>query len=100
MRGGVDLVGSWRSESPFLIRELYGAIRYRAFELSAGSRLENDRLVDMHLSSGDLLFSGNAVPIPQIKLSMPGYMDIPGLNGWLGFKAFFSIGWLTDSRWL
>ena len=30
---------------------------------------------------------------------MPGYMDIPGLNGWLGFKAFFSIGWLTDSRW-
>ena len=29
---------------------------------------------------------------------MPGYMDIPGLNGWLGFKAF-SIGWLTDSRW-
>ena len=99
LRGGVDLVGSWRSESPFLIRELYGAIRYRAFELSAGSRLENDRLVDMHLSSGDLLFSGNAVPIPQIKLSMPGYMDIPGLNGWLGFKAFFSIGWLTDSRW-
>lgn len=96
---GADLVGGWRSESPFLIRELYGAIRYRDFELTAGSKLENDRIVDQRLSSGDMLFSGNSVPIPQIKLSMPDYMYVPGLNNWLGFKAYFSFGKFTDSNW-
>lgn len=97
--GGVDLVGSWRSESPFLVRELYGAARYRDFELTVGSRLEDDRLVDMKLSSGDLLFSGNALPIPQIHLSMPDYLNIPWLNNWLGFKAYFSLGTFTDGKW-
>ena len=96
---GVDLVGSWRTEAPFLIRELYGAIRYRDFQLTVGSKLESDRLVDQNLSSGDLLFSGNALPIPQAMLRMPDYMYIPGTKHWLGFKAYISFGLYTDGDW-
>lgn len=97
---GIDLVGSWRSESSFIVRELYGAIRYRDFQLSLGSRLPDDRIVDMNLSSGDLLFSGNALPVPQIRLSMPDFMYVPGTKGWFGFKIYGSFGLFTDSDWL
>lgn len=97
---GADLVGSWRAEAPFFIRELYGGIRYRDFEFTAGSKLETDRLVDMRLSSGDLLFSGNAMPIPQLRLAMPDYLMISGTGGWLGFKAYFSFGKFTDNNWM
>lgn len=96
---GVDLVASWRSESAFLVRELYGAIRYRDFQLTVGSKLTSDRLVDQKLSSGDLLFSGNSLPIPQAMINMPDYMYIPGTKNWLAFKAFFSFGMFTDSKW-
>lgn len=96
---GIDLVGSWRSDRPFLIRELYGAIRYRDFQLTVGSKIENDRLVDQNLSSGDMLYSGNSLPIPQARLEMPDYMDIPWVNNWVGFKAYFGFGMFTDSNW-
>lgn len=97
---GVDLVGSWRSESPFIIREFFGEIRFRAFMLTLGSKLLDDRIVDTNLSSGDLLFSGNALPIPQVRLSMPDFMYVPGTKGWLGFKIYGSFGLFTDGNWL
>lgn len=98
---GADLVGSWRSDAPFLVRELYGEMRYRDFILSVGPRTMADtaRLVNPRLSSGDLLFSGNALPIPEVRLAMPAYLNIPGLRGWLGFKAYISYGRFTDSGW-
>lgn len=98
---GADLVGAWRAESSFYIRQLYGELRYRDFQLMIGSKCMADtsRLVDRRLSSGDLLFSGNALPVPQVRLEMPQYLDIPGLNHWLGFKAYISYGRFTDGNW-
>ncbi|MDE5627062.1 MAG: hypothetical protein K2I58_03795, partial [Candidatus Amulumruptor sp.] len=74
---GADLVGAWRAESPFFIRQLYGELRYRDFQLMIGSKCLTDtsRLVDRRLSSGDLLISGNALTVPQVRLEMPQYHD-------------------------
>lgn len=98
---GADLAGSWRAEAPFVVRQLYGELRYGAFLLSAGPRVMPDSagFVDRRLSSGDLLFAGNALPVPEIRLSMPGYVDIPGLRHWLGVKAYLSYGRFTDGAW-
>lgn len=97
---GIDLIGSWRAQSAFLVRELYGEIKYRAFQLTIGSKLLDDRIVDMNLSSGDLLFSGNALPIPQARISMPDFLYIPGTKDWVGFKVYGSFGFFTESNWL
>lgn len=97
--GGIDLVGAWRSQSSFLVREFYGAVQYRNFELTLGSRLTDDRLVDPRLSSGDMLFSGNALPIPQVRLATRDYFAVPGLNRWLGVRAYASLGMYTDGNW-
>ncbi|MCM1029340.1 MAG: capsule assembly Wzi family protein [Pseudoflavonifractor sp.] len=99
---GAELVGAWRADAPIRARQLYADLRYRHFLLSIGSKSMADtaRLVDRRLSSGDLLFSGNALPIPEARLSMPHYLDIPGLRHWLGIKAYISYGITTDSRFL
>ena len=98
---GADIAGSWRAEAPFQIRQLYADVRYRDFMLTVGAKCLTDtaRLVNPRLSSGDLLFSGNAMPVPEVKISMPDYLDIPGLRHWLGFKAYLSFGRFTDQRW-
>lgn len=96
---GADLVGSWRSEAPFLARQLYVAAAYRAFEVSLGSRIFHDRLVNQRLSTGDMVFSGNSLPIPQLRIEMPRYLNVPGFNGWWGLKGYFSYGIFSDSRW-
>lgn len=98
---GADLMGAWRAEAPFIVRQLYGELRYRDFVLTVGSKCLSDtsRLVNRRLSSGDLLFSGNALPVPEARLSMPDYLYIPGLHNWLGFKAYIGYGLMTDSRW-
>lgn len=98
---GTDVAGAWRAEAPFVVRQLYGELRYRDFLLSVGPRVLPDTatLVDRRLSSGDLLFSGNALPVPEARLSMPRYLDIPGLRHWIGVKAYISYGRFTDGNW-
>lgn len=98
---GIDLAGAWRAEAPFIVRQLYGQLRYRDFMLSVGPRCMADtaRLVDRRLSSGDLLFSGNSLPIPEARLEMPEYLDIPGLRHWIGVRAYVGYGYFSDSGW-
>ena len=48
-------------------------MRYRKFTLSIGSKEREPFMLDRRLSSGDLLFSTNARPIPEVRLETPDY---------------------------
>ena len=97
---GADLSGAWNLPAPFAIRQLYGEIRYRALNVSIGSKNSESEYNDPSLSSGDLLFSGNAMAIPQIKIGTNGFTDFWGTKGWLYLKAYLSYGKFTDSKWI
>ena len=77
----------------FLLTELYGKIRYGAFELSAGRRREIMGLVDSTLSSGSYIWSGNALPVPKVEISIPNYTPILK-NGLISVKGNYAHGWL------
>lgn len=96
---GVDLAAAYNYSSSFIIQQLYGEVRYRKFTLSIGSKEREPFMLDRRLSSGDLLFSTNARPIPEVRLETPDYIVIPGLGGWLGLKGYISYGMFTDDRW-
>lgn len=95
---GVDLAAAYNYSSSFIIQQLYGEVRYRKFALSIGSKEREPFMLDRRLSSGDLLFSTNARPIPEVRLETPDYIVIPGLGGWLGLKGYISYGMFTDDR--
>ncbi len=96
---GVDIAVPWRGESPWIVQQLYGEVRYRCLGAMAGAKEMWGQYVDPSLSSGGLLYSGNGRPIPQLRLGIFDYADIWGTRGWLGVKGYVSYGKFTDSRW-
>ncbi len=79
-----------------LLAELYGKVRYGAFEFSAGRRREVIGLVDSSLSAGSYIWSGNALPMPKVELSIPNFTPILK-NGLIAVKGNYAHGWFgTD----
>lgn len=75
-----------------LFSELYGKAKYGAFEFSAGRRKEIVGLVDSTLSMGSYVWSGNALPMPKIQISVVNYTPLLK-NGLIAVKGNFAHGW-------
>ena len=97
---GADLTGGWNLPAAFAIRQLYGEIHYRGLYLSLGSKNFKNEYNDPGLSSGDLLVSGNAMAIPQLRVGTNGFVPFWGTKGWFSVKAYLSYGMFTDSHWM
>lgn len=96
---GVDVAAGWRMQSALMIQQLYAEVRYRSLGAYIGSKELPDIFGAKGLSSGNLLYSGNAHPIPQLRVGIFDYADIWGLNGWIAAKGYMSFGMFTDARW-
>ena len=96
---GVDLVGSWNSQSPFLIHQLYGELKYRSLNALLGAKEIWGEFNNPKLSSGNLLYSGNALPIPQLRIGIFDYAPFYGTKKWLWVKGYIAYGFFTDSGW-
>ena len=81
---GVDLAGAYNFSSSFIIQQLYAELKYRCLGLTIGSKENiNQEFNNRQLGSGNLLYSGNARPIPQIRAGIPNYTAVPGTKKWL-----------------
>lgn len=96
---GADLTGAWNLPAPFAIRQLYAEVHYRALWLSVGSRNYYNGYNNHKLSSGDLLYSGNAMAIPQVRAGTNGFAPFWGTKGWFSVKGYLAYGFFTDSNW-
>ncbi len=54
------------------------------------------KIVDDRLSSGDLVLSNNARPIPGLTVGFTDFRDIPLTNGWLQIDGRMMYGKFTD----
>lgn len=96
---GIELSGGWNMTAPFSIHQLYGEVKYRALGAMIGSKEIQGELNNPRLSSGNLLYSGNAMPVPQVRFGIPDFADFWGTNGWFSVKGYLSYGMFTDSDW-
>lgn len=96
---GIDLAGGWNITAPFNIHQLYGEIKYRELYVMAGAKEIWGSYNNPRLSSGNLLFSGNAMPIPQIRIGTYDFAPFWGTKGWFSIKAYLAFGKFTDSNW-
>jgi hypothetical protein len=83
-----------------MIRQLYAEVAYRPFLLTVGSKEQYRSLWDKELSSGDMVSSANARPIPEIRISIPGFTPVPLTGGRLHIKGDFSAGRFFDTGYL
>lgn len=98
---GVALTGRFDTEkNTGYFRSLYAHVRLYIIDITAGiiplvSGAQNPRL-----TTGGLLFSENAYPIPRVSIGIDQYTPIPGLYGYLEAKAGLTHGWFADSQML
>lgn len=97
---GLDMVVALPRFRNVYIQQLYADLNYRCLRLSIGSKENYTSMVDRWLSSGDLVHSANARPIPEINLSIPSFTIIPLTKGWLQVKGDFAVGRSFDTKYL
>ncbi len=96
----VEMVASTPRYKNVYLQQIYAEARYNNITLSIGSRENYNSIVDKELSSGDVVTSANARPIPEIDLSVPHYMPVPYTKGILHFKGNFAVGRSFDTDYL
>jgi len=77
--------------------QLYAHARIFIVDITAGIKPEYYGAGDSELSSGSLLFSNNAHPIPRISIGLERWTPVPGLFGYLELKGGLTHGWLADN---
>lgn len=92
---GAELVGNIGNANQFIIPEAYFKTRLGAFEFYAGRRREIVGLVDTLFTSGSYIWSGNALPLPKIEISIPNYTPITK-NGLIYIKGGINHGWFGN----
>lgn len=82
------------------IQQFYGEVKYRGVFLLAGMKEHNSALLDEQLSSGDLVESGNARPIPEVRVGFVDFQNIPFTRGWVQIQGEIGYGKMLDSDWI
>ncbi|MBO5864792.1 MAG: hypothetical protein J6Q73_01900 [Bacteroidaceae bacterium] len=103
---GADVIGGYNLASainifkcPVYIQQAYFDFQWKRLRVSLGQKERWGELSNHRLSTGSLVESGNARPIPQIRIELPEYWNIPGTKGLLGIKGHLAYGWFTDGKW-
>lgn len=85
--------------APFWIQQAFAEIKYRGVFLTVGAKEHGSALLNQQLSSGDLVESGNARPIPEARAGFVDFQNIPFTNGWVQIQGEIGWGKMTDSDW-
>jgi hypothetical protein len=78
-----------------VLPEAFVSLRYGKIELVGGRRQQVIGLGDTTMSSGFLIGSGNALPIPKIQLGTKGYSFVPFTGRFVAINAGFAHGWYS-----
>ena len=97
---GADLLAVTSRFRNVYIQQLFATMQYKNLNLTVGSKENYSSLWDKELSSGDMVHSINARPIPEINLSVPRFTAVPFSKGRLQFMGNLAHGRSFDSQYL
>jgi hypothetical protein len=98
---GFDIIDRQGNTSNKLyLHQAYVRLKLYFVNFQAGSMEEKFGNQDSSLSSGGLLWSGNARPMPKVSIMVPKYTAVPFTRGYLEFKGGISHGWFGDNQFV
>lgn len=85
----------------FVVQQAYADLTWKALRLSIGSKERGAFPLERNtsLSSGAMVEGPNARPVPQVRIDIRDYLNVPGTGGWLAFKGHLAYGAFTDNKW-
>lgn len=94
---GVILTGRFDTKrATGYFRQLYAHTRLYIIDITAGIHPIQCGAQNPMLSTGGLLFSGNAQPLPRVSIGIDNYLPFPGLFGYVEVKGGLTHGWFVD----
>lgn len=87
-------------ERKLLLPEAYIKVKRGIFEVYVGRQREKFGLADSNLSTGSYAWSGNAMPVPKIQLSIPNFTPIGFTKGWVAVQGTFAHGYLDANGYI
>ena len=85
--------------SSVVVQQAYIEARWLHGTLSVGAKEYPMELKNQRLSSGSQTLGINARPVPQVRLALPEYWQLPLAAGWLHLKGHIAYGMMTDDAW-
>ena len=96
---GADIIAGDGLTSTIYFQQAFADINWKMFTLSLGQKERLGELKNYRLSTGGLTESGNARPIPQVRIEVPRYYDFFNTGGWFTLRGHLAYGWFTDGEW-
>lgn len=96
---GADIIAGSHLTSSVYIQQAFADINWKMLALSVGQKERWGELKNHRLSTGGLVESGNARPIPQIRIEVPEYYDFFGTKDWFRIRGHIAYGIFTDGNW-
>ena len=78
----------------------YAHVRLYIFDITAGIQPVQWGAPDSELTSGGLLFSNNAHPIPKVSVGIDRWTAFPGLYGYVEIRGGISNMWMVDNVYI
>lgn len=98
LQAGIEMVTIVGEETRLLLPEAFITARRGKVQLLAGRKKQVHGFTDTTLSSGSMTWSGNALPLPGIEISLPDYVNF--MNGFLGIKGHFAHAWFGNQTYV
>ena len=83
----------------FVLQQAFAELNYKLGTLTVGSKHQPMELKNNELSSGSQTLGINARPVPQVRIGLNDYWNIPGTKKWVAVKAHMAYGMMTDGGW-
>ena len=83
----------------FILQQAYAELDYKLGELIIGAKQMPMELKNNELSSGSQTLGINARPVPQLRIGLNDYWNIPFTAKWVSFKGHLAFGIMTDGNW-
>lgn len=85
--------------SSIILQQLYAKVQWKHLVLIGGAKQYSAELRDNLLSSGAQTLGINARPIPQGRMALDDWWNIPFTRQWLSFKGHIAFGVMSDANW-
>lgn len=95
-----DVITAAKHTSSVWVQQLYAAATYRNISFFIGAKERYNSMLDRNLSMGDMTFSTNSRPMPEINFAFPNYTNLPFTKGYIQFKADFAAGKSFDNDYI
>lgn len=98
VNAGIELASIVGGQVRLLLPEAYLGFKVGKVNFMMGRKKQIHGFTDTTLTSGSITWSGNALPIPEVQVSIPDYINV--FNSWIGFKGHFSHGWFGNQPYV